>query len=77
MEATLATIIAAAAPLLFATAGETISDSGAIDQTGVTTPVSRPAPSRTGSLYQRLVNGPGARRSASVIRASHFTLLVP
>src|SRR5712691_4844184 len=58
-------------------AGETMTDSGAIDHTGVVSPVSRPASSSTGSLYQRVVNGPGARVAASVIRVSHFTLLVP
>ena len=47
-------------------AGETMSDSGAIDQTGVVSPVSRPVPSSTGSLYQRVVNGPCARLSTQL-----------
>src|SRR5262245_46364651 len=58
-------------------AGETMTDSGAIAQTGTESPVGCPAPSRTGSLYQRVVNGPDARLSASVSFVSHFTLLVP
>ena len=40
--------------------------------TSVVLPVSPPVPSSTGSLYQRVVNGPGARLSPSVIRVSHF-----
>ena len=35
------------------------------------------AVSSTGSLYQRVVNGPVDRALASVSRVSHFTLLVP
>jgi hypothetical protein len=57
--------------------GETITDSGAIDQTGVVAPVGFPDSSRIGSLYQRVVKGPVARASARVIRVSHFTLFVP
>jgi hypothetical protein len=53
-----------------------MSDSGAFDRTGVVSPVSRPPPSSTGSLYQRVANAPGARFSDSVKRVSHFTLFV-
>ena len=58
-------------------AGGTMSESGAIDHTRVASPVSRPTPSSTGSLYQRVVNAPSARVSASVNRVSHLTLFVP
>src|SRR5262245_22933892 len=57
-------------------AGETITDSGAIDHTGVNAPVGRPELSRAGSLYQRVVNGSAARVSASVSLVSHLTLFV-
>jgi len=46
------------APQTTFNAGETMSDSGAIDQTGVVLPVSAPAPSSNGSLYKRIVNAP-------------------
>ena len=65
-----------AGPFTFAVdtgAGATITDCGAIDQTGTVDPVGWPASSSTGSLYQRVVNGPRARLSASVTRMSHFT----
>jgi hypothetical protein len=39
--------------------------------------IGRPVSSRTGALYQRVVNGPVARVLASVSRFSHFTLFVP
>src|SRR5690349_3104563 len=55
-------------------AGATITDCGAMAQTGAVRPL---ASSSSGSLYQRVVNGPEARVSASVMRVSHFTLLVP
>ena len=42
--------------------GETMSDSGAIDHTGMVSPVSRPAPSSTGSLYR--TGGEWHRRAA-------------
>ena len=67
----------AALSILSSGAGETMSDSGAIDQTGVAAPVSRPMPSSTGSLYQRVVNGPAPGYRTSVIRVSHLTLFVP
>src|ERR1700681_968520 len=58
-------------------AGDTITDSGATDQTGAVVPQLRPSTSKTGSLYQRVVKAPAYRISASVIRVSHLTLLVP
>ena len=58
-------------------AGETITDSGAMGPTGTVAPVDCPAVFWTGSLYQRVVNGPAARASASVSRVNHFTLFVP
>jgi hypothetical protein len=58
-------------------AGATITDCGAIAQTGTVRPRADARSSSTGSLYQRVVNGPGARASASVMRVSHFTLFVP
>jgi hypothetical protein len=54
--------------------GETMSDSVAIDHTGRGLPVSLPKPSHTGSLYPPVVNGPGALRSASVMRLSHLSI---
>src|SRR6516164_114571 len=65
------------AAMLVSGAGATITDCGAMAQTGVVWPAAVPASSYTGSLYQRVVNGPGARSCASVMRVSHFTLLVP
>src|ERR1044071_2919754 len=56
--------------------GETITDSGAIDQTGMTLPVSPLLSSSTGSLYQRVVNGPAARLSERFVRVSHLTVFV-
>src|SRR6516165_4767450 len=56
-------------------AGVTITDCGATDQTGTVLVPS--CASGAGSLYQRVVNAPSARRSASAMRVSHFTLLVP
>src|SRR6516162_10464825 len=58
-------------------AGATITDCGAIAQTGTVRPLADPHSPCTGSLYQRVVNGPDARSSASVIRVSHLTLFVP
>src|SRR5262245_10366887 len=57
-------------------AGATMMDSGATDQTGTLFPESSPPALRIGSLYQRVVKGPGARLSTRVIRVSHLTLLV-
>jgi len=54
------------APQTTFNAGETMSDSGAIDQTGVVLPVSAPAPSSNGSLYKRIVNAP--------VQTSHFAI---
>src|SRR5262249_27234735 len=42
-------------------AGATMMDSGATDQTGTLFPESSPPALRIGSLYQRVVKGPGAR----------------
>jgi hypothetical protein len=53
--------IASPAGSAWSGAGETITDSGAIDHTGTTAPVGCPLASRTGSLYQRVVNGLLAR----------------
>ena len=58
-------------------AGDTMTNFGAIDQTGLVEPVGCPAASRTTSLYQPVVNGPAARVSMSVSRHSHLTLFVP
>src|SRR5271166_3000466 len=58
-------------------AGATITHCGATDQTGIVFAPSRPSEAGAGSLYQRVVNAPSERLSASVIRVSHFTLLVP
>src|SRR6516165_4028654 len=58
-------------------AGATITDCGAIAQTGTVRPLADAQSSCTGSLYQRVVKGPDARASASVTRVSHLTLFVP
>src|SRR5262249_58505513 len=58
-------------------AAATMMGSGAPDQPGTLFPESSPPALRIGSLYQRVVKGPGARLSARVIRVSHLTLLVP
>src|SRR5215470_7066130 len=58
-------------------AGATIADCGAIAQTGTVRPLADAHSPCTGSLYQRVVNGPAARASASVTRVSHLTLFVP
>ena len=58
-------------------AGATITDCGAIAQTGTVRPLADPHSSCTGSLYQRCVKGPDARASARVTRVSHLTLFVP
>jgi hypothetical protein len=58
-------------------AGDTMTDSGATDQTGTVLPTSPPAVLGTGSVYQRVVKGPDARVAATVMRVSHLTLLVP
>src|SRR5437660_4588477 len=66
-----------AAAMTASGAGATITDCGATAQTGAVRPLAGAGPSCTGSLYQRVVKGPGARSCASVMRVSHFTLLVP
>src|SRR5262245_13302003 len=64
-----------AASIAASGAGATITDCGAIAQTGAVRALVES--SSTGSLYQRVVNGPDARSRSSVTRVSHFTLLVP
>src|SRR5262249_1381152 len=58
-------------------AGATITDCAAIAQTGTVRPRAAAHSPCTGSLSQRVVNGPAARASASVTRVSHLTLFVP
>src|SRR5947209_11429374 len=69
--------VASEALMVASGAGATITDCGAIAQTGTVRPLADPHSSCTGSLYQRCVKGPGARASASVTRVSHLTLFVP
>src|SRR6516162_10235255 len=69
--------VAVEALMVASGAGATITDCGAIDQTGTVRPLADPHSSRTGSLYQRCVKGPDARASARVTRVSHLTLFVP
>src|SRR5215467_14099849 len=71
------TSVASDAFMVASGAGATITDCGAIDQTGAVRPLADAHSPCTGSLYQRVVKGPDARASASVTRVSHLTLFVP
>src|SRR5215469_2078249 len=69
--------VALEALMVASEAGATITDCGAIAQTGTVRPLADAHSPCTGSLYQRVVKGPDARASASVTRVSHLTLFVP
>src|ERR1700736_5799709 len=70
------TSIASPVLMIVSAAGATITDCGAIVQTGTVRPLADVS-SSTGSLCQRVVKGPDARSLAGVTRVSHFTLFVP